>query len=278
MEKESSIHISTEKLDTISQVDTIAVNDPARGSGMVATDDQPKWHEVRSLWQDAVSEFLGTTVLILFGLGGIAQVVLSKNKNGDYQSSTWGFGIGVMLGAYVADKSGGHLNPAITLAFCVYRGLPWRKFPVYLVAQLLGAMTGAVIVYVNYMSAIDNFEGGPYLRTVTGPNATAGIFATYPTKFMTQFGMFFSEFLASTILQFNIFALVDHLKIGAVNLIPLGLFFLVIGLGTSFGWETGAAINLARDLGPRLVTYLFGYGTEVFSAGGYYFWVCIPID
>jgi MIP family channel proteins len=182
--------------------------------------------------------------------------------------------IAVMLGVYVGGKSGGHLNPAVTFANCLYRGHPWRKFPVYALAQLLGAMTGAAIVYGNYRSAFDAFEGGAGIRTVTGPTATAGIFCTYPAAFMTRTGMFFSEFTASSILMFCIFALADPNNIGAGHLMPLCLFFLIFGIGACFGWETGYAMNLARDFGPRLVSFMIGYGHEVWSAGGYYFWVC----
>lgn len=87
-----------------------------------------------------------------------------------------------MLGVYVGGKSGAHLNPAVTLANCVYRGFPWRKFPIYMLAQVLGAMCAAAVVYGNYRSAIDAFEGYN-VRTVanaTNPNGTAGIFCTYP--------------------------------------------------------------------------------------------------
>lgn len=178
-----------------------------------------------------------------------------------------------MFGFYVSGKSGGHMNPAVTLANCVYRGHPWRKFPIYLIAQTLGAMAGAAIVYGNYKSAIDMFEGGAGIRTVTGPNATAGVFCTYPAEFMTRTGMFFSEFVASTILMFVIYALIDATNYGSDKLFPLMLFFLIFGIGACFGWETGYAINLARDFGPRLVTFMLGYGHEVWSAGGYYFWV-----
>jgi aquaglyceroporin related protein len=179
-----------------------------------------------------------------------------------------------MLGVYVGGKSGGHLNPAVTLANCLYRGLPWRKFPVYFFGQLLGAMAGAAIVYGNYKSAFDMYEGGPGIRTVGLENSTAGVFCTYPAEFMTRTGMFFSEFVASSILQMVIFALVDNNNIGAGPLLPICLFFLIFGIGACFGWETGYAINLARDFGPRLVSYMIGYGHEVWSAGGYYFWVC----
>ncbi|KAM3513532.1 hypothetical protein MY11210_002819 [Beauveria gryllotalpidicola] len=233
------------------------------------------WTKIRSIWQDAFSEFLGTMILIIFGDGVVAQVVLSNGQKGNYQSISWGWGIGVMLGVYVGGKSGGHINPAVTLANCIFRGHPWRKFPVYAIAQLLGAMAGAAIIYGNYKSAIDNFEGGPGIRTVTGPNATAGVFCTYPAPFMTRTGMFFSEFLSSSVLQFVIFALVDEDNIGAGKMLPLALFFLIFGIGACLGWETGYAINLARDFGPRLITYFVGYGTEVFSAGGYYFWIPI---
>lgn len=250
-------------------------DEPASPGMMIPDETQLRWPKARSICQDAFSEFLGTMILILFGDGVVAQVVLSKNTKGDYQSISWGWGIGVMLGVYVAGKSGGHINPAVTLANCVYRGHPWRKFPVYLLAQLTGAMAGAAIVYGNYRSAIDQFEGGSQFRTVTGPNATAGIFCTYPAEFMTRTGMFFSEFIASAILQFVIFAMADNSNIGAGPLMPLGLFFLIFGIGACFGWETGYAINLARDFGPRLVSYIFGYGREVFSAGGYYFWIPI---
>lgn len=86
--------------------------------------------------------------------------------------------------------------------------------------------------------------------------------------------MFFSEFIASAMLVLVIFALKDDANLGAGNLVPLGLFFLIFGLGATLGWETGYAINLARDFGPRLFTYFVGYGHEVWSAGNYYFWVC----
>jgi aquaglyceroporin related protein, other eukaryote len=180
-----------------------------------------------------------------------------------------------MLGVYTGGISGAHLNPAVTFANCVFRKFPWRKFPGYMLAQILGAMTASAIVYANYKSAIDVFEGGADIRTVGGATSTAGIFCTYPAPFMTKTGQFFSEFIASTLLMFLIYALKDDGNIGAGPLTPLGLFFVIFGIGACFGWETGYAINLARDFGPRLVSYMIGYGHEVWSAGGYYFWVSL---
>jgi aquaglyceroporin related protein len=231
------------------------------------------WSRIRRTLREPFSEFFGVFILILFGDGVVAQVVLSKGTKGSYQSISWGWGLGVMLGVYTGGISGAHLNPAVTFANCVFRKFPWRKFPKYLIAQTLGAMCAAGVVYANYKSAIDVFEGGPDIRTVGLNTSTAGIFCTYPASFMTRTGMFFSEFIASTILMFCIYALKDDGNLGAGNLTPLGLFFVIFGIGACFGWETGYAINLARDFGPRLMSYFLGYGHGVWSAGGYYFWV-----
>jgi len=233
------------------------------------------WSRIRHYCREPFAEFLGVFILIMFGDGVVAQVVLSSEAKGDYQSISWGWGLGVMLGVYTAGISGAHLNPAVTFANCVYRKFPWRKFPIYMLAQILGAMTASAVVYANYKSAIDVFEGGPNIRTVPGysKTATAGIFCTYPASFMTKTGQFFSEFIASSLLMFLIYALKDDGNLGAGNLTPLGLFFVIFGIGACFGWETGYAINLARDFGPRLVSYMIGYGPNVWKAGGYYFWV-----
>jgi aquaglyceroporin related protein, other eukaryote len=146
-----------------------------------------------------------------------------------------------------------------------------------MIAQVLGAMCASGVVYANYKSAIDAYEGGSSIRTVPGysKTATAGIFCTYPAEFMTRTGQFFSEFIASAILMCLIYALKDDGNIGAGPLTPLGLFFIIFGIGCAWGWETGYAINLARDFGPRLMSYMLGYGTDVWKAGNYYFWVCL---
>lgn len=184
-----------------------------------------------------------------------------------------------MLGVYVSGISGSHLNPAVTFANCVLRKFPWRKWPLYAVSQLLGGMCAAAIVYGNYKSAVDTYEGGPGIRTVPGYSDTAsgGIFCTYPAEFMTRTGQFFSEFVASSILMFVIFALTDKSNMAAGPFMPIAMFFTIFGIGACFGWETGYAINLARDFGPRLVSYMIGYGPEVWRAGNYYFWVRSPI-
>ncbi|KAF2449530.1 aquaporin [Karstenula rhodostoma CBS 690.94] len=243
------------------------------------------WSRVRTTLREPFAEFWGTLIMISFGNGSIAQVLLSTgqvsapggNGFGTYQSVNWGWGLGVMLGIYVAGDSGAYLNPAITFSNCLYRQLPWRRFPAYFIAQLLGGMVGSCIVYANYISAIDHYEGGHGIRTVPpAPKATAAIFATYPQPFVTKASQFFSEFIASAILMFVIFALKDRANMGMAKSdqwFPFMLLFLVFGMGSCFGWETGYSLNLARDFGPRLMSYGLGYGHEVWSAGGYYFWI-----
>ncbi|KAF2204586.1 aquaporin [Delitschia confertaspora ATCC 74209] len=242
------------------------------------------WGRIRIALREPFSEFWGVVIMILFGNGSVAQVLLSMGEKtapggagyGAYQSVSWGWGLGVMLGIYVAGDSGAYLNPAITFSNCLYRQLPWRRFPLYFCAQILGGFVGSGIVYANYINAINHFEGRGIRTVPPSPTATAGIFCTYPAAFMTKASMFFSEFIASTILMFVIFALKDQGNLGSAKndrWFPLSLFFLIFGLGACFGWETGYAINIARDFGPRLMSYALGYGPEVWSAGGYYFWI-----
>ncbi|PWY91817.1 aquaporin [Aspergillus sclerotioniger CBS 115572] len=236
-----------------------------------------QWLKSRPYIRAAISEFLGTMILLLFGDGVVAQVLLSHGEKGNYQSISWGWALGVMLAIYTSTPSGSHLNPAVTFTSCLLRHFPWSYLPLYTLSQILGAMAGSAIVYLNYNSAITLYEGGPHLRTVpnTTPEtttATAGIFATYPVPFLSKASQFLSEFLASAILMFLIFALKDEHNLGGDSetgkkLFPLAMFFVVFGIGACFGWETGYAINLARDFGPRLVSFWLGYGGEVWRAG-----------
>lgn len=133
------------------------------------------------------------------------------------------------------------------------------------------------VVYINYINGINAFEGHGNRTVPPSKTATAGIFCTYPQGDMTKASMFFDEFIASAMLMFVIFALKDDSNKGQFSAsgawFPLCLFFLIFGIGASWGWQTGYAINLARDFGPRLMSYAVGYGHEVWSAGGYYFWI-----
>jgi len=118
----------------------VPLNQSPTAAALDKTDPKFLWPRVRLSLQDAFSEFIGTFIIIMFGDGVVAQVVLSNGKKGDYQSISWGWGIGVMLGVYAGGKSGAHLNPAVTFSSCVFRKFPWKKFPIYMLAQTLGAL------------------------------------------------------------------------------------------------------------------------------------------
>lgn len=237
------------------------------------SDSSPIWPRIRRRLREPLAEFLGTFVLMLLGDGVVAQTLLSGETKGTYLSIPMCWGAGVMLGVYVSGGiSGGHLNPAVTFANCVFRRFPWRKLPAYAAAQLLGAFCASLVVYGNYRSAFDHYAGAG-VREVTGDRATASIFSTYPAPFLTRTGMVFSEIVASAVLMLGIYAIYDDQNAGAGPLAPLILFFLIFAIGSALGWQTGYAINPARDLGPRIASYMVGYGPQVFTAGGTYFWI-----
>ncbi|XP_067255632.1 aquaporin-9b [Chanodichthys erythropterus] len=227
----------------------------------------------RDIIREFLAELLGTFVLILFGCGSGAQTVLSRGTHGELLTIHFGFTLGVMLAVYMAGGvSGGHVNPAVSLAMVVVGKLPIKKFPVYVAAQFLGAFAGSCAVYCLYYGAFTNFDNGQLL--VTGENATAQIFASYPAKDLSLLNGFIDQVIGTGALVLCILAIVDKKNIGA----PKGMEPLVIGLsilaiGVSMALNCGYPINPARDLGPRLFTALAGWGLDVFSAGGGWWWV-----
>jgi MIP family channel proteins len=225
--------------------------------------------------REAAAEFLGTFILIVFGAGVVAQVVLSGEKNGGYLSINLAWGIAVTMGVYVAGTvSGGQLNPAVTLAAAVHRGFPWRKVPAYVAAQVAGAFAASAVVWFTYREAFDAFDGG--LRQVAGARGTAGIFATYPQPFLSTAGGLVDQVVGTALLMLVIFALTDRQNLAPEStLTPVLVGALVVVLGMTFGFNAGYAINPARDLGPRLFTAMAGWGSEVFRAGNHWWWVPI---
>jgi aquaglyceroporin related protein len=227
-----------------------------------------------------MAEFFGVMILIIFGVGATGQVVLSSSvavtasPKGDYLSLNLGYAIGIALGAWVSGGiSGGHINPAVTLALAVFRKFPWKKVPAFIFAQVMGGLCGAAMVYANYFHAIDLFEGGRGIRTVPG---TASIFSTYALPYMTSVSCFFSEFLATAMLLMVLLAVTDKANgCPPPGLVPLVLFFTILGIGAALGMETGFAVNPARDFGPRLFTAMV-YGREVFNFRHQY-WLWCPI-
>ncbi|XP_074652912.1 aquaporin-10-like [Tubulanus polymorphus] len=222
-----------------------------------------------------LAEILGTCLLCAFGNGSVAQSVLSNKEMGTYISVNWGYGLGAAMGVFVSTgASGGHLNPAVSLAMAVLGKLRWRYLPAYVIAQTIGSFLSSILVYFVYLDGLNNFDGGN--RSVTGPLATAGIFSTYPLDHVTWATGLGDQIVGTMLLVICVLAVTDH-KHGvnpSSGLVPVIVGFIVFLLGISFGYNCGYAINPARDLGPRIFTAIFGWGLETFSFRNYnWFWI-----
>jgi MIP family channel proteins len=225
--------------------------------------------------REAAAEFLGTFMILVFGAGVVAQSVLSQNAAGSYLAINLGWGLGVMLGIYTAaGVSGAHLNPAVTIALAVRRGFPWRKVPVYALAQTSGAFVASAVVFFTYREALDAFDSG--VRQVQGTVGTAGIFATYPQSFLSIGGGLVDQIVGTALLMSGVLAVGDQRNSGPPPwLQPPLVGALVVAIGVAFGFNAGYAINPARDFGPRLFTAVAGWGGGVFTAGNGWWWVPI---
>ena len=223
--------------------------------------------------RESMAEFLGTVVLILFGIGVNAQVVLSGETNGSYLSINLGWGLAVTMACYVAaGVSGAHLNPAVTVALAAHRGFPWRKVVPYVGAQVAGAFVASLVVYLTYREALDAFDGG--LRQIAGPQGTAGIFATYPKPYLSMLGGLVDQIVGTALLVGVIFAIGDRRNAAPPpGTGPLVVGLLVVVIGAAFGANAGYAINPARDFGPRLFTALAGWEWDVFQVNDQWWWV-----
>jgi glycerol uptake facilitator protein len=195
-----------------------------------------------------VAEFLGTAFIIIIGNGVVANVVLPKTKgnNGGLISIVLGWMIAVFVGVYMtADSSGAHLNPAVTFALAAAGKFDWSLVPMYVLAQILGAMFGAFIVWMIYKDHIN--EAGSAADQLA-------IFSTGPSiRRLPQ--NFITETLATLVFILGILFIkpADN-NLGALSALPVAL--LVGGIGFGLGGPTGWAINPARDLGPRMMHFL----------------------
>jgi MIP family channel proteins len=229
-----------------------------------------------ALSRELLAEFFGTFILIVFGVGVVAQVVLSKGAAGSTLSINIAWGLAVTMGCYVAaGVTGAHLNPAVTLALAVHRRFPWNKVLPYSVAQFAGAFIASAVVFATYHDALYAFDNG--VRQVIGPQGTAGIWATYPQPFLSGFpGGFIDQVVGTALLVGVIFAITDTRNSPApAGLAPVVVGLLVLLIGATYGFNSGYAINPARDLGPRLFTFVAGWGAEVFRAGNGWWWIPI---
>lgn len=221
------------------------------------------------------AEFFGTMILILFGVGVVAQVVTggfptTTGATGDYNSIAWGWGLGVAMAVFVAGRvSGAHLNPAVTVALAVFKGFSWRKTAPFIAAQTAGAFVGALLVRWAYSDAINRVDPGH-------TKSTQGIFSTSPGAGVSIPTAFLDQVIGTAILVMVIFALTSAVNNPPLaNTAPLFIGLLVVGIGLGWGANAGYAINPARDFGPRLASLLTGYHDAMFSANGpeLYFWL-----
>jgi glycerol uptake facilitator protein len=206
-----------------------------------------------------LGEYIGTAILVLLGNGVCAATSLAKSKAKDsgWIVVTFGWGFAVMVGAYVsAPLSGGHLNPAVTVGVAIKSG-DWSQVPLYFTAQILGAITGAVLCWLTYLGQFNQNE-----------QDTLGVFATGPEiPNLTQ--NILTEIIATFVLVYFILVIGDNqgLKTSASSSFMVAM--LVVGLGMSLGGPTGYAINPVRDLGPRLVHWLAPIPNKGKSDWGY---------
>ena len=206
------------------------------------------------------SEFIGTMLLVLLGGGVCAAVNLKRSKafEAGWVAIAFGWGFAVLTGAYVSQSSGAHLNPAVTLGIAIKGDTPWGDVPVYVGAQIVGAMAGAILVWITYYAQFQVTLNEPEAakNKDANPGQVHGVFFTSP-EVRKPFLNLLTEIIATFVLIIAILTqgLVKDAD-GTVGLGKLGALitaFVVVGIGLSLGGPTGYAINPVRDLGPRIV-------------------------
>lgn len=224
---------------------------------------------VPTLKGQCIAEFLGTALLIFFGTGCVAALTLTGANLGLWEISIiWG--VGVSMAVYLsAGVSGAHLNPAVTIALWLFGGFERRKIPAYVLAQVAGAFFGAALIYALYYSLFFDYEqANGIVRGSVESLQLASVFSTYPNASLSVGQAFLVEVVIAAILLAVIMALTDDgngLPRGPLAPLLIGLLIAVIGSAT--GPLTGFALNPARDFGPKLMTYLAGWGDIAFTGG-----------
>ncbi|SHF49812.1 glycerol uptake facilitator protein, partial [Acidocella aminolytica 101 = DSM 11237] len=226
-----------------------------------------------------------------FGAGVVAVAVVGLTESGRtlviFQGAggwlliTWGWALAVTMAIYVAGGvTGAHLNPAVSLAFAVKGDFPWRKVIPYWIAQVAGCFIGAAIVMLDYFKAINAWNLAHHVvdRTASGGLTTFSIFATFPAQYFgSNMGLpFIDQVIGTFFLVLFVLAIVDNTNVGPQsNMAPFLVGMAVAAIGMSFGVDAGYAINPARDFGPRLFTWVAGWGPNAFPGPHGYWWVPI---
>ncbi|POM73896.1 Aquaporin [Phytophthora palmivora] len=217
--------------------------------------------------RECLAEFLATVLTIAFGLGGISQSALWSG-GGDTMTVSFGWGVAVMLGTFVADSvSGAHIISVVTVTSAVYDRLPWWKVPGYITAQTLGAFVGAALVYILNAQKIRRED--PNQETMYK------LFITYARDGVSNYTAFYTEVLACACVMLASFAIKDRRNRWPGNRgTPFALALLVTAISCAFSTNSGLGMSPNRDFGPRLFTYVVGYHM-VFTEDSYYFWIPI---
>ena len=219
-------------------------------------------------------EFIGTALLLLLGNGVCALVNLrtSGARGSDWVVIALGWGMGVFVGASVADPTGGHLNPAVTVMLAVNGSLEWSLVPYYFLGQILGAILGAILAWAAFKQLFDanNYDDA---GNVTGANKdTNGIFFTKPAHPKNGWNAV-TEFIATCVLLMFIAFGPTGGELGPMSYFAVA--FVVVVIGLSLGTPTGYAINPVRDLGPRIAYAFILPIQDKGSANWGYAWVPI---
>jgi glycerol uptake facilitator protein len=207
------------------------------------------------------AEFFGTAMIIVFGAGVVSNVLLNKTKGheGGWIVITFGWAIGVFTGVLIAAPiSGAHLNPAVTLALVLANKFQLSEAPLYIAAQMLGAMFGAFLAWVAYKKHFDETENG---------DLKLAVFCTAP-NIRSYWYNIATEVIGTFVLALAVLYMAEpEVGLGSLNALPVAL--VVLGIGLSIGGPTGYAINPARDLGPRIMHFLLPIPGKRDSDWGY---------
>ncbi|MDP4175247.1 MAG: MIP/aquaporin family protein [Bacteroidota bacterium] len=192
-----------------------------------------------------IGEIIGTMLLIILGEGVVANALLkdTKGNNSGLIVITYGWALGVFVAVFcVGSMSGAHLNPAVTIGLAMVEKFSWQKVPIYILGQMIGAMLGAIVVWVHYKQ---------HFAITEDKNLKLAVFCTSP-QIRSIPNNLMSEIIGTFVLVLGVlFMAAPEVGIGAVSALPVA--FLVLGIGVSLGGTTGYAINPARDLGPRIM-------------------------
>ncbi|CAM6031722.1 unnamed protein product, partial [Sphagnum compactum] len=202
----------------------------------------------------------------LMASGAHAAYTLEGHEtSGDVFGAGFGAAIGQFLGVLVsASISGGHLNPMATIGFASVNKFSWKKVPIYLLAQYLGAFFATAVVFANYYNAIDAYDSG--IRSAFGKKTSTGyIFTTFPSSSANLGGALLDQTIAAGILMIANCVLADKKNLNVPTAAcPILLGLTLAGLIISYGFNCGAALNPARDLSARIFLAMVGYGNDVF--------------